>query len=74
MFAKNDLVRVVRNKQGEYLIDTTSKANGRGAYICKNKDCVVKCCEKRYLNKAFKAEVKDEVYANLKENYELIKD
>ena len=32
---KKELVRVVRNKNGEVFLDKTGKANGRGAYVCK---------------------------------------
>lgn len=30
---KRDLLRIVKNKEGEIFIDPTGKANGRGAYI-----------------------------------------
>ncbi|EGV02810.1 hypothetical protein HMPREF9954_0443 [Streptococcus infantis SK970] len=30
---KRDLLRIVKNKEGEVFIDPTGKANGRGAYI-----------------------------------------
>jgi predicted RNA-binding protein YlxR (DUF448 family) len=73
MFPKKELIRVVKNKEGDYFIDTTLKANGRGAYLCKKEDCVLKCFKKRYLNKAFKAEIKEEIYAKLLEAYELSK-
>ena len=33
---KKDLIRVVRNEQGEYSLDTTGKKPGRGAYVCKS--------------------------------------
>ncbi len=43
---KRDLIRVVRNPEGEVDIDTTGKKPGRGAYICPDRAC---------LEKAFKA-------------------
>lgn len=36
---KRMLIRVVKNKEGEISIDLTGKANGRGAYICKDMTC-----------------------------------
>ncbi len=30
---KRDLLRIVKNKEGQVFIDPTGKANGRGAYI-----------------------------------------
>ncbi len=41
---KKDLIRIVKNKDGNISIDKTGKANGRGAYICNN----VECLEKSY--------------------------
>ena len=39
---KKELVRIVKNKNGEIFLDLTGKANGRGAYICKSKECFLK--------------------------------
>ena len=39
---KNHLIRVVKQKNGQITIDETYKINGRGMYICKNKDCIAK--------------------------------
>ena len=33
---KKDLLRVVRNKDGEVIVDLTGEANGRGAYLKKD--------------------------------------
>ena len=41
-FPKNDLIRIVRTVEGEIALDTTGRLNGRGAYVCKNKDCLAK--------------------------------
>ena len=32
---KKELIRIVKNKEGQIFLDLTGKANGRGAYICK---------------------------------------
>jgi uncharacterized protein len=32
-------VRVVRTPAGDVQVDETGRANGRGAYICKSRDC-----------------------------------
>ena len=39
---KRDMLRIVKNAQGEIFIDFSSKAPGRGAYICNNPECVKK--------------------------------
>lgn len=65
MFEKTDLLRVVRTPEGEFLIDKTGKASGRGAYICKNPACHKAAEKKRLFNKAYKADVGAELYGLL---------
>lgn len=67
---KKELLRIVKNKDGEIFVDTTGKANGRGAYICKNPLCFQKLRKTKGLNRAFKCEIKDEVYEKLGEEIE----
>lgn len=62
---KKELMRIVKNKEGEIFIDLTGKANGRGAYICKDSECLKKAIKSKALNRAFKMEVPDEVYEKL---------
>ena len=58
-------MRMVKNKGGEIVIDVTGKAKGRGAYICKDSECLKKAIKSKALNRAFKMEVPDEVYEKL---------
>ncbi|WP_297133572.1 RNase P modulator RnpM [Terrisporobacter sp.] len=62
---KKELIRIVKNKEGEIFIDLTGKANGRGAYICKDSECLKKAIKSKALNRAFKMEVPNEVYEKL---------
>lgn len=66
---KSELIRIVRSPDGDMFFDRTGKANGRGAYVCDDPDCVAKCLKKRLLNKSFKTEVSDEIYKKLSEEY-----
>lgn len=59
---KKELLRIVKNKEGQIFVDKTGKANGRGAYICKDKNCFEKLKKTRGLNRAFKCEIPNEVY------------
>lgn len=68
--AKKELIRIVKNKEGEIFIDKSGKANGRGAYICKSMDCLTKAIKTKALNRAFKLDVDDSVYQNLIEELE----
>lgn len=40
MKPKNDMIRVVKNKEGEITADATGKAPGRGAYVSKNLEVI----------------------------------
>ena len=42
MFDKRELVRVVKSPEGEVSLDLTGKKAGRGAYVCKNAECLKK--------------------------------
>ena len=64
---KSDLIRIVKTTEGNIEIDLTSKKNGRGAYICRDKSCFEKCKKSKALNRAFKTDVPDEVLDRLKE-------
>lgn len=67
---KKELIRVVKNKNGEIKIDFTGKAAGRGAYICNDIECLKKMRKKRALNKAFQQEISEEIYDKLHEELE----
>ena len=63
---KAELVRIVKNADGDISIDQTFKKNGRGAYICKAQTCLEKCKKTRALNRAFKCEISQEIYEEIK--------
>lgn len=65
MKPKKELLRVVRNSQGIISIDTTGKAQGKGAYICDSKQCFEKAKETKAFNRAFKSDVPEEIYEGL---------
>ncbi|RVU54175.1 RNase P modulator RnpM [Anaerosphaera multitolerans] len=62
---KKDLIRIVKNKEGEIFLDKTGKKNGRGAYICFNEECLEKAIKSKALNRAFEMEIRDETYNEL---------
>jgi len=63
------MTRVVKAKDGVISVDPTGKADGRGCYVC-CKDCLAKCKKSRLLNRAFKCEVKTDVYEKLEGEFE----
>lgn len=66
---KKSMLRIVRTSEGKIFLDFSSKASGRGAYICDNPDCVKKLTKSRLLNKAFSCAVDDSVYAAVEAEY-----
>ena len=67
---KKELIRVVRNDEGEFSLDTTGKKPGRGAYICKNIECLEKACKNKGLERSFKQAVPKDLYDELKKQLE----
>lgn len=64
-FPKRELVRIVCGKDGGIAVDTTGRMPGRGAYICRNPECLKKGRKARRLEKAFARAIPDEVYDRL---------
>ncbi len=66
---KRELLRVVKNSEGRIFLDLTSKAAGRGAYVCDDPECIKKLRKARLLNRVFSCAVDDGVYAAVEEQY-----
>ena len=62
---KRSLLRIVKNKEGNIFVDKTGKANGRGAYICKDIECLNKLKKQKILNKAFKMMIDENFYKEI---------
>ena len=62
---KKELLRIVKNKEGQVFIDLTGKQNGRGAYLKKSKEAVELAKKKGSLNKALECEIPDSIYEEL---------
>lgn len=63
---KKELIRIVKNKEGNISIDRTGKAQGRGAYICDNIECLNKVIKSKRLEKALDTKISEEIYENLR--------
>jgi predicted RNA-binding protein YlxR (DUF448 family) len=62
MKPKAELIRAVKSPEGEISLDTSGKAKGRGAYICKTGNCSDKLRKSRRFEKSFGMRVPDEVF------------
>ena len=79
MKPKRELIRVIRTSEDEILIDATGKKNGRGAYICPNRECLEKAVKNKGLERSLKISVPQEIYedferemGNLETRYSII--
>ncbi len=68
MKPKKELIRVVKNGD-EIKLDKTGKANGRGAYICNDKECIAKLKKQKLLNRVFSCNVEEGVYTAIEEEF-----
>ena len=64
--AKNELIRIVKNKQNEIMIDRTGKKEGRGAYICDKIECLEKAIKSKRLEKVLETKISEEIYNDLR--------
>ncbi len=66
---KSELLRIVRTADGEFALDTTGRALGRGAYVCRDGECMNLMTKKRALSRAFKQEIPQDAYDKLLREY-----
>ena len=62
---KKDLIRVVRTPEGNVIIDPKGKANGRGAYLKKDKQVILTAKKNGILAKKLEVEIPSEIYDEL---------
>ena len=65
MKSKKELLRILRTPEGQFVIDTTGKKNGRGAYLCRNAECFEAAAQSKGLERAFQCGVSGAVYEAL---------
>ncbi len=63
---KRELIRIVKNKEGVVSVDTTGKAQGRGAYLCPNVSCLEKAYKIKALNRALECEFTQDMLQEVK--------
>lgn len=65
MKAKKELVRVVRSPEGEISLDFRGKAPGRGAYVCRQAECLRRAIKSRALERGLDCQIPQEIYDQL---------
>ena len=65
MQPKKSLIRVVRSPEGEISMDVTGRKPGRGAYVCRNAQCLQKALKQKQLERAFSCTLGEETHKAL---------
>ena len=63
---KKDLLRIVRDKNGQVTVDEGGKANGRGAYIKADLEVLEKAKKSKILEKRLECSIDDAIYEEIK--------
>ena len=63
---KNELLRIVKNKDNIINVDETGKMPGRGAYICYDIKCLEKVQKSKRLEKVLEQKIENEIYEQMK--------
>jgi len=66
-FPKNELLRVVRDNEGNVSVDETGRMNGRGAYLKKDIEVLEKARKTKVLENRLECKIEDSVYDKIKE-------
>ena len=65
-FPKQELIRVVVNKEGIVTVDETGKLNGKGAYIKRDIDVLNKAISNKILDRTLGVTISDDIYNELR--------
>ena len=71
MKIKKEMMRILKTSEGDFVLDTTGRKNGRGAYVCCSMDCFEKAVKNKGLERSLKCKVPEEAYESLKKEIEL---
>ncbi len=72
MKSKKELLRILKQEDGTFVLDATGKKNGRGAYICRDRECLNKAIKTKGLDRSFKETVSAESYEAIKKEFDNI--
>ena len=64
-FPKKELLRIVKTPEGNVVVDTTGKMNGKGAYISRSMEALQIARSKKVLNRALECEIPDSIYEDI---------
>lgn len=71
MKPKKEMVRVILTPDEKIELDLTGKKNGRGAYICRSRECLEKALRTHGLERSLKAAIPEEIAHDLIKELEI---
>lgn len=70
MKSKKEMLRVLKTPEDEIILDATGRKNGRGAYLCFDKECLMKAIKNKGLERSFKTAIPADVYESLEKEFD----
>ncbi len=70
MKSKKEMMRVLKTADDAICLDATGRKNGRGAYVCISKTCLMQARKNKGLERSFKMSIPAEVYDSLEREFE----
>ena len=67
---KKEMMRVLKTPEETIVLDKTGKKNGRGAYHCVSKECLIKARKNKGLERSFKMNIPNDVYESLEKEFD----
>lgn len=64
-FEKRELIRIVRNKDGEVFVDESGKQNGKGCYLKRDLEVINKARSNKILDRVLESSIPDSIYEEL---------
>lgn len=68
---KKEMMRILKTPEDEIVLDMTGKKNGRGAYFCKQRECLLTAKKNKGLERSFKMSIPNEVYERLEREFDI---
>lgn len=74
MKEKRELIRIVRTPEGETVLDPTGKKSGRGAYVCRNAECLRRSIKQKQLERQLEINLTEGIIETLTAEMERLKE
>ena len=65
MKEKRELIRIVRTPEGTVVMDPSGKKSGRGAYVCRDAECLRRAIRQKQLERQLEIPITDEIIGGL---------